>query len=376
MIEGTAQSRITGTPPSLTPYALQSDRVVLMTGATPLHKLPRLSAIFDVDLWIKRDDLIGFGGGGNKVRKLEYLLAQALAEQADVVVTAGSPQSNHARLTAAAAAHLGLDCEIHCVTPMGDFPEEYFRNGNARLSGAFGASTHSLAPAGDSAPALQARAAELRAAGRRPFVIPVGGSTAVGCLGYIVAAHEVAEQATKHGVAFDFVVLATGSGGTQAGLIVGNKLTAFSRRLIGVSVGREAGVQSELVSTLVKDCLDAMKRFRAEWKQEKVQASSDLGETEFASARTDIAVSPEIFDGARGPGYGLTDGTTSAALLLAARSDGLLLDPVYTGKAFAGLRMLIAERAVGRNARVLFWHTGGAPALFAYPDAFELGASK
>lgn len=126
----------------------------------------------------------------------------------------------------------------------------------------------------------------------------------------------------------------------------------------------------------MKDCLDAMKRFRAEWKQEKVQASSDLGETEFASARTDIAVSPEIFDGARGPGYGLTDGTTSAALLLAARSDGLLLDPVYTGKAFAGLRMLIAERAVGRNARVLFWHTGGAPALFAYPDAFELGASK
>lgn len=164
MIEGTAQSRITGTPPSLTPYALQSDRVVLMTGATPLHKLPRLSAIFDVDLWIKRDDLIGFGGGGNKVRKLEYLLAQALAEQADVVVTAGSPQSNHARLTAAAAAHLGLDCEIHCVTPMGDFPEEYFRNGNARLSGAFGASTHSLAPAGDSAPALQARAAVLQAA--------------------------------------------------------------------------------------------------------------------------------------------------------------------------------------------------------------------
>ena len=346
MIDVIGQGRLRGGPPSLA--GLRSDRVALIGGATPMHVLPRLSEILDADLWIKRDDLIAFGGGGNKVRKLEYLLAQAMSEQADVVVTAGSPQSNHARLTAAAAAHLGLDCQILSATPAGDFPQEYFQNGNRRLLEAFGATVHPLPPSSESGPALRAKAAALRAAGRRPFVIPIGGSTAVGCLGYVAAAHEVAEQAAKHGVAFEIVVLATGSGGTQAGLIVGNMLTAFSTRLIGVSVGREACVQSARVCALANDCWAA------------------LGGPE-------TAISVDVFGGARGPGYGLIDAATSAALLLAARSDGLLLDPVYTGKAFAGLRMLIAAGKVRRGASILFWHSGGVPALFAYPDAFKRG---
>lgn len=323
-------------------------RLSLTSCATPLHRLPGLSRALGIDLWIKRDDLTEFGGGGNKVRKLEFLMAEALKQDADTIVTAGSPQSNHARLTAAAAARLGLGCEILASAPPGQFPDIYFRNGNRLLFDAFGAFVRPLPTGSDSLTALQTRAREIRKDGRRPFVIPVGGSTAIGCLGFLNASFEIAEQAQAQKIGFDVTVLASGSGGMHAGLLVGNALAPFTRYLVGASVGREKTNQIALVDGLAGDCA----------------ALTGLSGTN---------VSADVFDGARGPGYGLLDDGTRTSLLTAARRDGLLLDPVYTGKAFNALKMMLERGKIASGSKVLFWHSGGTPALFAYPDAVDSG---
>ena len=315
-------------------------KCAFMSCATPLHRLPGLGAALGLDLWVKRDDLTELGGGGNKVRKLEFLMAQAIEGGADVVLTPGSPQSNHCRLTAAAAAACGLDCELFVSAPGLDFPAIHQRTGNRFLSGLFGARVHKLAPQADTAPAMERRADALRRQGRRPFIVPVGGSTATGCLGYVAAAREVG------GPGFDATLVATGSGGMLAGLIVGNTRRRFSDRLVGISVGRPADRQRELVARLVRAC-------------GRLVPSRDA-EDAF-----------EVFDGARGPGYGRVDGATIDAVVQAARLDGLVLDPVYSGKAMAGLIGLSRAGTFDRGSRILFWHSGGAPALFAYRNHFS-----
>ena len=318
-------------------------RCAFLSERTPLHPLPGLGAALGLDLWVKRDDLTELGGGGNKVRKLEFLMAQAIEDGADIVLTPGSPQSNHCRLTAAAATACGLGCELFLTAPGPDFPATYHRTGNRFLFGLFGAEVHALAPQSETLRAMAQRADALRRAGRRPFIIPVGGSTATGCLGYVAAASEIGHSS------FDATIVATGSGGTLAGLVVGNARRRFSDRIVGVSVGRAEGPQRDLVAGLVRQC-------------RRLVPSADGDADADADAEKDI----EIFDGARGPGYGLVDEETVGAVIRAARLDGLVLDPVYAGKAMAGLIKLAASGAFERRTRVLFWHSGGVPALFAY----------
>lgn len=324
-------------------------RVRLLHGPTPLHPLVRLSDALDLDLWVKRDDLTEVGGGGNKLRKLEYLLGAAVQEHADVVLTTGSPQSNHCRLTAAAAAMLGLDCVLLTTQPFDDPSGVYTSSGNRALFDLFGAEVEPLGQDVESAPALEARAAALRTAHRNPTVIPVGGSTPVGCLGYVGAAAEVMQQIEGCRLEpFDCVVLATGSGGMQAGLEVGRHSHGFARRLVGMSVGRRADAQREIVQALIRETCRLL------------GAPHPIGMT-------------DVSDIAAGPGYGLPGADTVDAIILAARRDGLVLDPVYTAKAFAGLLGLVRTGDIGRGSRVLFWHSGGAPALFAYPQATAVG---
>ncbi|MBZ8134158.1 D-cysteine desulfhydrase family protein [Afifella sp. IM 167] len=316
----------------------------LMSGPTPLHRLLRLSEMLDIDLWIKRDDLTEIGGGGNKVRKLEYLLAAAASEGADMVVTAGSSQSNHCRLTAAASKILGLDCLLLTTATGARSAETCERTGNRALFDLFDADVEELGEGEESAPALQRRADKLRSCGRRPYVIPVGGSTPIGCLGYVQAAGELWLQMARHRHRpFDIVVFASGSGGMHAGLQVGCAGGEVCERLIGFSVGREAEAQAGLVDGLCR------------------ATARKLGETPHTF---DVLVD----DRARGPAYGEPDRQTIDAVRIAARREGLLLDPVYTGKALAGLLDLCRSGEVSAGARVLFWHSGGAPALFAYPE--------
>lgn len=313
---------------------------------TPVESLPRLGRSLGVELSVKRDDNTGPGGGGNKVRKLEFLLAAALASRCDTVLTAGAIQSNHARITAAAAASLGLKCELVLTTPEIDLGSAYSHSGNRLLDALFGARVHTLEAGEESAPALAARASALQRDGYRPFVIPIGGSNGTGTLGYLAAALELAEQQALRS-AFDVIVLPSGSGGTHAGLALGAALLGQSWQVIGISVGRDAQSQQTRVAEIIDECCRIL----------------DLP--------TPPAFRVEVFDGARGPGYGQPSTEMRDAVLDAARYEGLLLDPVYTGKAFAGLKMLVASGRIPRGARVLFWHTGGVPALFGYPKIFS-----
>lgn len=332
-------------PEALAARLARFPRLALGHGATPIDALPRLGAALGVDLFVKRDDCTGLGGGGNKVRKLEFLLGDALDKGCDTVLTAGALQSNHARITAAAAARLGLSCELLLSEPADPRGPAYGASGNRLLDDLFGAQVQILPPDTDSGPALAARADALRAAGARPYVIPVGGSNALGTLGYLAAALEIADPSIAG--AFDVIVLPSGSGGTQAGLALAAALLGAPWQVWGISVGRLADAQGEIIRALGSACCSLIGR----------------------SIPDPLPIT--VFDGARGPGYGRPDLSTRAAMWDAARREGLLLDPVYTAKAMAGLSMLIGTDAVPKGARVLFWHTGGAPAIFSYPGLFQ-----
>ncbi len=301
-----------------------------------------------VRIFVKRDDLIPVGGGGNKLRKLEFLIGEAISQGADTIVTFGGRQSNHARQTAAAAARAGLACELILsrVVPRDD--PDYDANGNVLLDAIFGATIHDLA-AGDDAPAFaRDREAALRAQGRRAYVAPSGGSSAVGCLGYVGCASEIALQSNHHAISFAQIVVAGGSNGTQAGLVAGFAAMGSDPRL----------VKSFTV-------LAPLETARAEVLQ-KAQATAALLDPKLAITPGMIAM-----DGAhRGKGYGIPTEGMRAAVELMARREGLLLDPVYSGKAFAGLLHDIRAGAYPDGASVLFIMTGGTPGLFAYRSAF------
>lgn len=323
--------------------------VPLMSSETPLLPLKRLSAELGIDLWIKRDDLGEIGGGGNKLRKLQYVLGAAKKQGNDVLLTAGSVQSNHCRLTAAVAASCDIECHLILTLPFDDPDLSYLQSGNRALFDLFGAQSMTLRPGQDSMPALEQRSEELKALGRNPMIIPIGASTPLGCLGYVDAAKEIANQLAKatRG-SFDLTICGSGSGGMQAGLVVGNACYSFSEKIVGMSVGRSQVDQKKVVSRLVKD------------------------------TRSLLGLDPsgegiEVSDVARGPGYGRIGNDAIQALSLAARFDGLLLDPVYTAKAFAGLLAMVANGSISKSSRVLFVHSGGSPALFAYPKATSKG---
>ncbi|MEU0005230.1 D-cysteine desulfhydrase family protein [Streptomyces sp. NPDC006314] len=306
--------------------------VPLGTYPTPVEPAPRLAAALGLgpeDLWIKRDDLTGLGGGGNKIRKLEWSVGAALAEGAGTLVTTGAPQSNHARLTAAAGARLGLDVVLVLRGSPG-----VSRSGNLALDGLFGAR---LAWAGEVDQAgLDAAAAEvcatLRAAGARPTLIPFGGSSTLGARGYVRCGEELREQVPDLRTA----VVALGSGGTMAGLVA----ALGTGSVLGVDVGALA------------DPAAAVARFAAPLTAEKLTA-------EGLRVRRDQV----------GRGYAALTGPVAEALRLAARTEGLVLDPTYTGRALAGLHAAVHDGDVRPGEKTVFVHTGGLPGLFGHADA-------
>lgn len=314
---------------------------------TPLEPMRNLTkALGGPSLWVKRDDCTGMAFGGNKTRKLEFLVAEALASGADTLVTAGGVQSNHCRQTAAVAARHGMKCELVLSRNVSRNTPGYDRTGNVLLDRMFGATIH-FVPAGiDWAVELNRVADGARADGRKPFIMPIGGSTATGSLGYVGCAQEIQSQAAALGVTVDAIVHCTGSGATQAGLLVGLAGTADDIAVIGISVAEAKGPIEERVIELV-------------------------GETARKAGLT-VAIPDErieVLDDYVGPGYGLPTEGMREALELCAHHEGLLLDPVYSGKAMAGMIDLVRKGRFPDTANVVFIHTGGTPALFAYEDA-------
>lgn len=324
-------------------------RIELGFMPTPIERLDRLGAALGIGLTIKRDDFNGFGGGGNKVRKLEFLLADALERKANVLITTGGHQSNHARMVAASACRLGMRSVL---VLRGDAPDEY--QGNLLLDSLFGATFEFLDPDDyfhliDGRMEAQAEAA--RAAGEVPYIIPLGGANPLGALGYVRAVEEMAAQlAAREAPPPEVVVAPIGSGGTLAGLLVGARRHWPDTRLVGISVSRDAAWFRERVAQMATECADLL-GWSERWTPDQVW----------------------VEDGYVGPGYGKPSAGGIAAIREAARSEGLLLDPVYTGKAMHGLRGLCEGGAIAPGTRVLFLHCGGAPAL--YPFARELVAA-
>jgi L-cysteate sulfo-lyase len=312
---------------------------------TPLEPMPRLSAELGGPwLHVKRDDCTGLGLGGNKVRKLEFALAEAQAAGADCIVTGGVVQSNHIRQSAAAAAKLGLGCHLAVMhgRVQGTDPD-YHDTGNILLDRLFGASITPVDWRADRNRVLHELAETLRSQGKQPHVVAYGASSLRGALGFVLAALELAEQARRQGIVIDHVVHASGSAGTQAGLAVGLKLFMPATRLIGIDIDAEP------------------ERVRADVTRLAGEVSDFLG------------VSPpeiEVAAGHAGPAYGVATPQTVEAIRLAAQLEGLVLDPVYAGKGLAGLIGLIRAGRFAPRETVVFWHTGGAPALFAYRSLF------
>lgn len=331
------------TSPGLTGLEAQPRRPLAFL-PTPLHPLDRLgAALGGPRLLIKRDDQTGLGLGGNKTRKLEFLVGAALAAGADCLVTAGAAQSNHCRQTAAAAAACGLDCHLLLGGAAADVAQ-----GNVLLDLLFGATLHWCG--GDrKGERLAAVVADLRAAGRRPAVIPYGGSNAVGALGYVVAMQELAVQLAATGTQVDAIVFASSSGGTQAGLAVGVHACGVTAELIGIRIDKDEEAAGGYVGRLA----------------ELATATAALAGGGGPFGPGDFVVEA----GYLGAGYGVVGSAERDAITRLAHSEGILLDPVYTGRAFAGLLDLVRRGRFAAAATVLFWHTGGTPALFPYaPD--------
>lgn len=323
-------------------------RVRLGHFPTPLEPLENLTrALGGPRLWIKRDDCTGLSTGGNKTRKLEFLMAEAQALGADVVITQGATQSNHARQTVAAAARLGMHCHILLEDRTGSTDPSYTDNGNVLLDRLHGATVERRAGGSTMQAEMEAVAARLTDAGRRPYVIPGGGSTPLGALGYANAALELVNQATERGLRIDHLVHATGSAGTQAGLVVGLQALNSPIQLLGIGVRAPREKQESMVHDLGRRTWDLL-GLRGELPREAVVANCDYV----------------------GDGYGVpTPGMVEAVTLLA-RTEGLLLDPVYSGKGMAGLIDLIRKGRFGKDENIVFLHTGGSVALFGYPSTF------
>ena len=314
-------------------------RLELIGAPTPLEYLPRLSDHLGREIFIKRDDTTPLAMGGNKLRKLEFLAADALREGADTLITAGAIQSNHVRQTAAVAAKLGLHCVALLENPIGTRAENYLSNGNRLLLDLFNTQVEMCDALTDPAAQLDELATRIEAQGYRPYVIPVGGSNALGALGYVESALEIAQQC-EDAVEISSVVVASGSAGTHAGLAVGLEQLMPQAELIGVTVSRSVADQLPKVVAL----------------QQAVANSLEL------QAKAEIILWDDYF----APGYGTPNEDGMAAVKLLAQLEGILLDPVYTGKAMAGLIDGITQKRFKDEGPILFVHTGGAPALFAY----------
>ncbi len=320
-------------------------RYPLATLPTPLDELPRLSSELGVRILMKRDDLTGFALGGNKARKLEFLLADALKKGADILVTGGGTQSNHARMTAAAARKVGLDAKI---VFFGKPPAEV--NGNLLLDELLGAELTfaNTDDKNETDRAIERAVQELKARGRMPYLIPVGGSTALGCASYIIAVGELLEQLKAKQIAPDWIFITTGSCGTHAGILAGTKYFGVAIPVYGISVSRAK-----------KECEQRIPML--------VQKTADLLDHDMPIASSDVIVNEDYL----GPGYAIITTEARDAIIQVARLEGIFLDPVYTGKTMAGLIDLVHRGEVKRGSTVVFWHTGGTPGIFGFPNDFR-----
>ncbi|MEG3089669.1 D-cysteine desulfhydrase family protein [Sphingomonas sp. PB4P5] len=328
-------------------------RFNLLEGRTPIQRLTRLEQALGCGgcppIYVKRDDLMGIGGGGNKLRKLEFLIGEALDQGCDTFITTGARQSNHARLSAAAAACAGLSCELILTDTVARDDEAYRRNGNVLLDDLFGSTVLRRPADVDALVVAQERAVDLFAEGRRAYVVGSGGSSPLGCLGYAVCAEEIMAQEQELGLRFNRIIVPNGSSGTHAGLAAGMKAAGdepcrIESFTVLAPIEKARAVTTELaVRTLA--LIDPAREF----------------------VEGDIVVT----DGQLGEGYGVPTDAMFEAVRLAARSEGLLLDPVYGGKAFAGLIAAIREGRWRNEEPVLFVMTGGLPGLFAYEPAFR-----
>lgn len=307
---------------------------------TPLHPLEKLSGMFpDYCLFIKRDDQTGLAMGGNKTRKLEYLIHQALVHQCDTVITSGAAQSNHCRQTAAACAKAGLSC--HLV--LHDKGQNKI-NGNLLLDQLFDATLHWH----DDGQTVEYVNDQLRQNGAKPFIIPIGGSNETGCLGYVRAMKELGQQQTETGTSFNYIILPTSSGGTQAGMILGKKMFGIGADIIGINIDKtpifDKPAEDHILDIAGKAAIKMNMNLTLERRDVNLNRDYDKS------------------------GYGILTAFEKSAILLMAREEGILLDPVYSGRAFAGLLDMLRRHVFRPRSSILFWHTGGATALFGYAN--------
>lgn len=317
---------------------------------TPLEPMENLSRhLGGPRLWIKRDDCTGLSTGGNKTRKLEYLMAEAIGQNADIVITQGATQSNHARQTAAAAAKLGLACHILLEDRTGYTDSAYTQSGNVLMDRLHGATIERCPGGANMQGEMDDFAGRLRVQGRRPYVIPGGGSNPTGALGYVNAALELLAQATAMDLRIDHLVHATGSAGTQAGLVAGLVALNSGIPVLGIGVRAPKAKQEANVLALAE------------------RTAAHLGLPGIIRPEHVVANCDYV-----GQGYGIPTEGMVEAVKLVAEKEGILLDPVYSGKGMAGLIDLIGKGQFGKDENVVFLHTGGQVGLFGYPEAFGL----
>ncbi len=316
-------------------------------GPTPIDYLPNLTkTINGPQIYIKRDDLLGLAGGGNKTRKLEFLVADALEKGADTLITCGAVQSNHCRLTAAVANKEGLRC--HLVLEKNALPNTKQTSGNYFLDHLLGAQIHLVSNEANLQYEMEQVGAALTEEGHRVYLIPVGGSNPIGAIGYVACAEEILSQSFDLGISFDYLICTSGSAGTQAGLVAGLYGNNAALPVIGINISRAQKIQEDQVFTLANQTA-AYLNIRGSIPRDSIICNDQYV----------------------GPGYALPTSAMIEAVRLVAQTEGILLDPVYTGKAMAGLLGLIREGFFSSNSKILFLHTGGAPALFTYQDVFE-----
>jgi len=325
-------------------------RVSLAHLPTPLEHLPRLSEhLGGPEIYVKRDDCTGLATGGNKTRKLEFSMGEAVENGADTIITVGAIQSNHVRQTAAAACKLGMACEVLLEHRVGQPSATYTTSGNVFLDRIFGANLREYPGGTDFAVAMEVVADEVRARGGTPYIVPGGASNPVGALGYVGCGIELLQQIDERKLTIDHIVTATGSAGTHAGLAVGLRGSGSDLPILGFGVNAPQEVQEERVYKLAVE-------------------TAELVEAPGCVSRDDIVADCHYI----GTGYGVPTDSMNEAVLMLARFEGLLFDPVYSGKALAGMIDYIRQGRFKKGQKIIFLHTGGSAGLFAYADSLKV----
>jgi len=320
---------------------LDSDTVI-----QPLNKLNK--ELHGVEVYVKRDDLMGIGLGGNKLRKLEYLIGDAIQKGSDVLITSGGVQSNHARLTAVAASYASLEYELVLSQPVPKDDNTYMENGNILLEKILDAKVHLLERGANTQQFIDQRVQELERLGKKAYTVPMGGSSAVGCLGYAACFQEIINYSKEADIHFDTIVIPNGSGGTHAGLLAGMKASGI----------QNMHIKSYTVLAPLETAIDVT--------YDKAKAALRLIDEDLSISKEEVDINADYL----GTGYGVPTDEMIKAVKLLARTEGIFLDPVYSGKAFAGLLSDIHAGKFENGSKILFVLTGGLPGLFAYESTF------